>query len=32
MQMNGRLMAARERLNKILTNRRAIHSYDIRIY
>jgi hypothetical protein len=28
----GRLIAARERLNKILTNRRTVHSYDVRIY
>ena len=31
-QNNNRLAAAREKLNKILTNRRVIHSYDVKIY
>lgn len=29
---NDRLAAAREKLSKILNNRRVIHSYDVRIY
>jgi hypothetical protein len=29
---NDRLIAAKEKLSKILNNRRVIHSYDVRIY
>jgi hypothetical protein len=31
-QMNSKLMAAKERLNKILTARKTVHCYDVRIY